>query len=156
MEESCLSFIEERLISGSETTTAEVLRMAKEEYRVPIRTLQRWYAHFSQFGEYPFETKRRQKRVRRQLKKFKVTKVVTNNIISSIKRIVDNNPEFYLDEIQTSLCVTCHVHLSLTTIHRILQDKLGYSLQVCYEVVSREASFKEKNIKFLWKRLCFI
>ena len=155
MEESCLSFIEERLILGSETTTAEVLRMAKEEYRVPIRTLQRWYAHFSQFGEYPFETKRRQKRVRYQLKNFKVTKIVTNNIISSIKRIVDNNPEVYLDEIQTSLCVTCHVHLSRTTIHCILQDKLSYSLQVCYEAARQRNEFQREEYKVTLESLMF-
>ena len=52
-----MSFVEERLISDEEdTSVAEVLKMAKGEFNVPVRTLQRWLKHFNEFGEYPFET----------------------------------------------------------------------------------------------------
>ena len=46
MEGKGLSFIEERLISESKTITEQVLRMTKEEYRIPMSTLRRWYTHF--------------------------------------------------------------------------------------------------------------
>ena len=147
MEEDCLSFIEERLISGIDSTVVEVLKNAKAEFNVPMRTLRRWYKHFTEFGEYPFETKKRERLICRHLKKYKVTKIVTKSIIASVKRIVDDHPEFYLDEIQTSLCITCHVFLSLTTIHCILKEKLGYSLQVCHEAARQRNEFERQQYK---------
>ena len=126
MQEDCLSFIEERLISDSGASIVEVLRDTKQAFNVPMRTLRRWYKHFSEFGEYPFETKRRERIIRRQMKRYKVTKVVTDNVIAAVKTIVDEHPEFYLDEIQSSLCVSARVFLSLTLINCILKEKLGY------------------------------
>ena len=147
MQEECLSFVEERIISGNNSSIAEVLRSARAEYNIPMRTLKRWYKHFCEFGEYPFETKRREKAIRRQMRKYKVTNIVTSDIISSVKHIVDEHPEFYLDEIQTSLCVNSHVYLSLTTVHRILKEKLGYSLQVCHAAARQRDEFQREQYK---------
>ena len=99
-------FLEERLISGSEdTTVVELLEMAKAEFKVPVRTLRRWLKHFNEFGKYPFETQRRMKEMRRKFKRLKVTKTVTKKNTATVKQIVDDHPQFYLDEIQSSLYV---------------------------------------------------
>ena len=75
--------------------------------------------------------------MRHKYKKLKVTKIVTKNIIADIKQIVDDHPDFYLDEIQNSLCVKSNVLLSISTIHQILKKKLRYSLQVCHEAAAQ-------------------
>jgi len=51
-------------------------------------------------------------------------------MVNCIKRIVDEHPEFYLDEIQMSLCIRLKVFVSQSTIWRVLTEKLEYSLQV--------------------------
>ena len=67
--------MEDRLISDEEdTSVAEVLRMAKDEFKVPVRTLRRWLKHFNEFGKYPFETQRRMKEMRRKIQEFKGNK----------------------------------------------------------------------------------
>ena len=50
-----------------------------------------------------------------------------------MKSIVDENPELYLDEVAVELVERKDCHLSITTISRTLKDKVGYSLQVCYD-----------------------
>ena len=138
MQEKCLAFIEERLPSlQSEDTIQDLLRLTVIEYKVPLRTLRRWYSHFQLFGEYPFETNSRMKKLRKLHRKCRVTKVITTEIIQCIQDIVDEHPEYYLDEIQTSLCSNMSIFISISTIHRILTDKLGYTLQVCYEAAAQ-------------------
>ena len=148
VQETCLSFIEERLLSECEdTSVVEVLKMAKVEFGVPIRTLRRWLKHLNEFGEYPFETQRRMKEARRKYKQLKVTKIVTKKIIDDVKQIVDDHPEFYLDEIQNSLCVKSQVLLSIPTIHRILKNKLRYSLQVCHEAAAQRNELEREQFR---------
>jgi len=60
-------------------------------------------------------------------------------MVNCIKRIVDEHPEFYLDEIQMSLCIRLKVFVSQSTIWRVLTEKLEYSLQVCYESARQQS-----------------
>ena len=54
-------------------------------------------------------------------------------MINCIKRIVDEHPEFYLDEIQMSVCIRLKVFVSQTAIWRVLTQQLECSLQVYCE-----------------------
>ena len=82
MQEVCLLFIEERIDSMLANESIEdILRQVHQEYKVPIRTLFRWYSHFEQTGEYSYETKAREKRLRRLYKKCKMTTVITTEIV---------------------------------------------------------------------------
>ena len=85
--------------------------------------------------------------LRRKYKSLKVTKIVTSNIISSVKQIVDEHPEFYLDEIQQSLFINSNVYLSISTIYRILKDKLNYSLQVCHEAAAQRNKLEREQYR---------
>ena len=46
---------------------------------------------------------------------------------------MDESPELYLDEIATELIVRKDCYLSLAKIRTILRERIGYSLQVCYD-----------------------
>ena len=65
------------------------------------------------------------------------TKIITPAIIRSVKQIVDDHPEYYLDEIQNELCHRMNILLSISALHGILTNKLGYTLQVCYEAAAQ-------------------
>ena len=115
----------------------ELLRHAHQEYKVPIQTLRRWYLHFKETGEYPYKTKAQEKRFHRLYKKCKMTTVITTEIMQFIKECLDEHPEYYLDEFQSLICKHLHLYISIPTIYRILVDKLGYSLHVCYEAAAQ-------------------
>ena len=67
------------------------------------------------------------------MRKFGRTRTVTNELLSTLKAIIEEDPELYLDEIATELARRTKVFVPISTLHRILRIKLGLSLQVCYE-----------------------
>ena len=102
-------------------------------FKVPIRTLRNWWNHFTIWGEYPYETRERKKIFKKVKKRFKQTRLVTNDLVNSVKRIVDEHPEFSLDEIQMSVCAHLKVYVPISTLWKVLSEKLNYSMQICYE-----------------------
>ena len=135
MQEDALVAIEEVYMCHPTETWSFVVSKAKEEHRIPVpdNTLRRWWLHFEEYGEYPFETKKTLKFLRKLGKRFKRTKVVTDDIVQCLKLITEEHPEYYMDKIQMAVCVQKKVFLSTATLMRALKDKLGYSLQVCYD-----------------------
>ena len=71
-------------------------------------------------------------------RRCKTTSVVTIAIIHCVQEIIDDHPEFYLDKIQATICIRLSIFLSITTIYRILKDRLGYTLQVCYDSAAQK------------------
>ena len=71
-------------------------------------------------------------------RRCKTTSVVTIAIIHCAQDIIDEHPEFYLDKIQATICIRLSIFLSITTIYRILKDRLGYTLQVCYDSAAQK------------------
>jgi len=136
MQEQCLSQIEDEFDKG-DRSLFKILKEVGGKRGVPVRTLYAWWDHFQEWGEYPFETKERKKRLKRLRSELSVTKKVSIEIISSIQEIIIDHPEYYLDEIQYDLCKTLGVFLSISTIWKVLRDKLGYSMQVCYHAAAQ-------------------
>ena len=65
--------------------------------------------------------------------------------IRNLKRIIDNHPEYYLDEYAEELAHRTNATFSLSTISRILKEELGLSLQVCHEV-ARQRNEGERRL----------
>ena len=133
LEEDCLVAIEERIHDYPDESIQSILDRVKTIKAVPGRTLRRWYDHFLMYGEYPFETRARYKKLKKLRHKLKRTGVVTEEQVQCVQGIVDEHPEFYLDEIQMAVCSRLKIFISQTTLWRVLTEKLDYSLQVCYE-----------------------
>ena len=135
LQEDALIAIEEMYVRTPTETWSFVVKSAKEEHCIPVpdNTIRRWWLHFEEYGEYPFETRKTMKFLRKLGKKFKRTKVVTEDIVQCLKLITEEHPEFYMDEIQMAVCVQKRVFISEATLTRVLKEKLGYSLQVCYD-----------------------
>ena len=64
---------------------------------VPYRTLHRWWRHFQWWGEVPIGTRRRRKREPSCRGKM------TTSVRLYLKRLVDNDPSLFLDEMQSGI-----------------------------------------------------
>jgi len=139
MEDKCLSFIEDRLdldICGESVESG--LRLTNAEYNVPIRTLRNWWDHFLFWGEYPYETRERKKKLGKIRFSLKRTVRMNNDLVKTIKEIVDEHSEYYLDEIQMALCSRKKVYISCSTIYWTITEKFNYSMQICYESAAQK------------------
>ena len=60
--------------------------------------------------------------------------MITEEIVQCVKEIVDEHTaEFYLDEIQMSVCTRLQVYLPLSILWKVLSEKINNSMQFCYE-----------------------
>ena len=96
---------------------------------VPYRTLQRWWRHFQWWGEVPIATRRRRKRGPACRGRM------TMPVRLYLKRLVDNDPSLFLDEMQSGIKHEFNHRYSISTIHRVLTTPrryggLGYSLKL--------------------------
>ena len=97
---------------------------------VPRRTLSRWMRHFLWWGETPAATAQRRKR-----RPFRgKTSPLPHPAKQYLKKIVDDNPALYIDEMQQELRRQFNVKWSIPTIHRTLTNSeqyggLNYSLK---------------------------
>jgi len=99
------------------------------------------------WGEYPYETRERKKKLGKIRFSLKRTVRMNNDLVKTIKEIVDEHPEYYLDEIQMALCSRKKVYISCSTIYRTITEKLNYSMQICYE----SAAQKNEAERWLYK-----
>ena len=75
---------------------------------------------------------------RKKLKqKFKHHRNVKLYHIEALKVIVEEHPEYYLDEFAEALLCKTHSLFSLSTINRMLKNDLNLSLQVCFDVAKQ-------------------
>ena len=106
-------------------------REESEQGGVRIRTLQRWFKHWREFGETPEETKRWQLQ-RGLYRKKRITRMRPRRV-QMLKSIVDAQPELYLDEMQEKLFTRYGELYALSTLSRTLRCTLRYSLRVIQE-----------------------
>jgi len=62
-----------------------------------------WYNHYIEWGEYPCETRAKKQKFNQLSKQWERTKVVSESIVSTLRDIVEESPEFYIDEIAEEL-----------------------------------------------------
>jgi transposase len=74
-------------------------------------------------------------------------------LIEAISAIIDESPELYLDEITDRLARETGLYLSVSTIRRILTEKLNLSLQVCNEVARQMNELQRYNYRMALEAL---
>ena len=97
---SCISFIEDRI---NNVSVSEAIRSCNQhgEFKVHSRTLYRWWCHYENWGELPVQTSQKVQQYTKLMRKFGRTRTVTNELLSTLKAIIEEDPELglYLDEI---------------------------------------------------------
>ena len=118
----CISLIEERsnLCVDRDSSSQSTLKLTKDKHSVPIRELWNLSNRCVSWVEYPSNTRERKTRFKKVRKQSKRTMTVTDDFVSSLKHIAEENPEFYLDEIQMTACDSLKVCVPPSTTWKVL------------------------------------
>lgn len=127
--------------------------LVAQRYHVSVSTVRRWHVHYLNWGEYLHQTKAKARRYKRKCFSSRRTNIITEEIVQQLKEIVDDNPEFYIDEIAEELVKKTGVYLPLSTIYKTVRHKLGYTLQVCYESAKQRDELERKRYMIALKGL---
>ena len=73
------------------------------------------------------------------------TSVANTNHSTDLKEIINNNPEYYLDEIAVELVKKVGVYLPFSTFYKTITKRLKYSLQVCYEAAKQRNEMERRT-----------
>ena len=90
---------------------------------------------FSDWGEIRPVIQEKRRKIQ---KKYKIRRIVTRHHIQHLKEIVNEHPEYFLDELAEELLRRTHSSFSLSTISQILRNDLNLSLKVCFEVARQQ------------------
>ena len=98
-------------------------------YTVTYSTLMRWIDYYQKFGEVPAQSNREKKC--KTIGGLRATgcRTFTPSDLQKLKNIIDNQPQFYLDEIQLEMEIETGKYWDTSTIWRKIHT-LGYSLKV--------------------------
>ena len=118
----------------------------RARHHIPQSTLRRWKRHYDWWGETPIATARR-----RGFRKLTGRSgSMPEDHQQALKKIVDENPGYYVDEMQRDLQRVVNVKWHISTIHRHLTTQkcfggLGYSLKLL-TMKAIQASRQERTI----------
>lgn len=105
-------------------------------YNMNYKTLMRWIDYFNKFGEVPATSKRNLRGTIRGIRASGM-RSFTQADRDVLRNIMDNNPQFYLDEFQDELFKRTGKVFHTSTIWRQLQA-LNYSLKVAIRKASQQ------------------
>lgn len=97
---------------------------------VSVNTLLRWWYEYSDWSELPYKVDKRERVIKRINKNTRKNELLDNGDVLILKGIVDQNPNFYLDELAYFFGMTTGKFVHYSTIWRCLVQKLDYSMKV--------------------------
>lgn len=118
------------------------MKACSKKYGILKTNIYRWWKYYEAWGEIKPVLDEKMKKLKM---KYKWTRGLNESHIAEIKRIVDEHPEFYLDEIAYEFCSATHIYFSISKISRILKNNLNYTLQVCYDV-ARQRDEEQRTV----------
>ena len=123
---------------------AELLQVARQAsgFILSYRTLMRWIDYYQKYGEAPARARRNRKPTRRRRHTEEMAQF-TGEDEDTLKTIIDNQPQLYLDEIRMELFYISGELWSTSTIWKKLH-LLGYSLKVAV-FRAKQQNEQEKN-----------
>ena len=95
----------------------------------------------------PYKASERKRRLKRHFKGARKNEILDDADILSLKEVVDENPNLYLDEIAFTFGVKSGKFVHYSTIRRYMIDKLGYSMQVLQRIAKQRN--EQDEIKYL-------
>ena len=154
VQEECIDAIVELSIQFPAAPLEHIFRMVAPRFNgIRTQNLRRWYNHYIEWGEAPRETWKKKRAYHLKCRAFKRTSVVTDEVVESLRTIINEAPELYLDEIAEELASRTNIFLPHSTIHRILHEKLQYSLQVCYESAKQRDEMERERYRIALKSM---
>ncbi len=116
------------------------------------RTIYRWVKHYRLFGEAPADTIRREKifnaKYRRGAQKSSSGRSWTRESTESLRKIINQEPWLYLDEIRQKLFLETGKMFNMASISRQLRCVLKFSLKVISEKAIQQCQEERANYQF--------
>ena len=132
------------IMSGDNTSVQSILEDCHSVKcpDVKVRTLRRWCYIFIEWGEFPYLAKKR----KQELDRLNPSIKINSEQLIELKKIVDSNPNLFLDEIALTFGIATGQCLHYSTIWRYMTKHLYYSQQMLNERVVQQR--EEAEIQF--------
>ena len=114
---------------------------------VSVTTLRRWWYDYVEWGELPHKVSERKRLMKARDKNMKKNQLMDDGDVLVLKDIVDNNPNYYLDELAFLFGMSTGKFVHYSTIRRCLVERLGYSMKVLQTIAKQQCEVDE--IRFL-------
>ena len=114
---------------------------------VSVNTLRRWWYDYVEWGELPHKVAQRKRLLKARDKSAKKNQLMDDADILVLKGIVDENPNYYLDELAFMFGMTTGKFVHYSTIRRCLVEKLHYSMKVLQTIAKQQC--EQDEIRFL-------
>ena len=96
---------------------------------VHVTTLRRWWGDYLNWGELPYQVKRRKQLLKKNSNMMSKSAKINDAELLILKKIVDDHPNQYLDELALLFAVRTGKFLHYSTVWKYVHGKLNYSLQ---------------------------
>ena len=146
-QEVCIDLIDQYRTDYPTAPLECILHSISTRHHVSTRQLRRWYYHYLEWGEYQYQTRAKIQHFRRKYRSLYRSRTVTDEIVAALREIINNNPEYYLDEIAVELVKKVGVYLPFSTFYKTITKRLKYSLQVCYEAAKQRNEMERRRYK---------
>ena len=94
-----------------------------------IVMLCRWWYDYEEWGELPHRVSERKRKLKAWNKGAQRNQILDDGGVLMLKRIVDGNPNYFLDEIAFMFGMESGKFVHYSTIRQCLVEKLGYSMK---------------------------
>ena len=130
---NCIDYIEDSLSEKSGVHSLRIshaVRKCSHQFNVPKTNIYRWWSYYIKWGEIELVIKEKLSKMK---KKYRWHGQLDEVAVEEIRKIIEENPEYYSDEMAQEFARITGRFLSISTISHILKFHLGCSLQVCYD-----------------------
>ena len=93
---------------------------------VSVDTLRRWWNQYLEWGELPYKVRERVKHLKKKYRHAKDNEILNDADILALKELVDENPNYYLDELAFNFGIKTGKFVHFSTICRCMITKLNY------------------------------
>ena len=113
---------------------------ASKKFSVAIRTIYYWWNHFQFYEEMPSETREFYDELRKKAGYFRYSDTIYDNpdLLQMLQDILNEHPEYYLDQFVHAFYRKSHILVSPSTIYRCLHNRLDYRLLAVQEIALQQ------------------
>ena len=142
----CVSFVETQVSNG--VLPYKAYKRCAKKFSNNRYNIRRWYRFYVEWGELKID-------LNKKLRKYRVLAIVKDGHVNDLKRILEEHPEYYLDEFAAELASVTGMFYSISTISRVLRNELHYSLQVCYHKAIQQDAVRRDAYKIALAELMY-
>lgn len=117
--------------AGLGMSTWAICGLAQKRFRRSQDSIYNWYRHYLDWGEVPFDTRQHlQKLLKKNGGYWTYSHKWKSREIKALRRILEEHPDFYLDEFVSELYIATGTLFHPSTVSKVINKRFNYSLKV--------------------------